>query len=312
MSSPSRATSSGVLVVRILSIALVATGCACQEDTGPSEERPKDTHEVRGRWDTGDRRVSPNTAEKGEVPTTHHTTDPQLPLGRAPRHQQEIAMEGDRAEQEGGNARATDEVSRGHARHGPNEGLDQQVLARTRAQDLEGLTLALQAGGDADARDAAGLTALYCAAHGGDLRCVAVLLQHGATPGKKTAGGYTALYTAAGMGHVEVVRVLLTHGAPVDSQSRMWRDTPLHRAAAEGHAPVVRILLEAGADPNARNHGGQTAMHKAAFWGHRETLNALVQGGADMTLKDDIGATAADTASDRGHSAAAKLLWDAR
>lgn len=75
------------------------------------------------------------------------------------------------------------------------------------------LAKALEAGGDANARDRWGVPLLAIAAGRGDLESVRLLLDHGADPNLASAVGNAPLMVAAALGHPDVARALLDAGA---------------------------------------------------------------------------------------------------
>ena len=94
-----------------------------------------------------------------------------------------------------------------------------------RAGDIDGLTAALAAGAEADARDGKGWTALMHAVDRGYTLLARPLLEAGADPDLRAPDGATALFIAA----------------------------------VHGHTEIVVALMEAGADPSIAGPGGKTA-----------------------------------------------------
>ena len=82
-----------------------------------------------------------------------------------------------------------------------------------KAGDLNGLTRALDAGADVNARDNRSRTALMYAVDKGYLLLVEPLLAAGADPNMRGPDGATALYIAAAHGHSEIVTMLMHAGA---------------------------------------------------------------------------------------------------
>ncbi len=158
-------------------------------------------------------------------------------------------------------------------------------------QDRAGIAkLLLRAGADANAANRYGMTPLSLAGTNGNPETAALLLDAGADPNLATPEGETPLMTSARTGNPEVLRLLLTHGARVD-ESETWRgQTALMWAAAEGNAEAARVLVEAGADVAARSSRGMTALLFAARSGDLDTVRALLDGGAsiDETARDAV------------------------
>lgn len=79
--------------------------------------------------------------------------------------------------------------------------------------DVEGLRALLASGGDVDARDRYGQTALMLAAHHGHADVLETLLAHGADPDVTAKYGLSALMLAVVAGHEASARVLARAGA---------------------------------------------------------------------------------------------------
>ena len=158
-------------------------------------------------------------------------------------------------------------------------------------QDSAGIAkLLLRAGADANAANRYGTTPLSLAGTNGNAETVALLLDAGADPNLANPNGETPLMTASRTGDPDVLRLLLAHGARVD-ESEAWRgQTALMWAAAEGNAAASRVLVEAGADVAARSSRGMTALLFAARKGDLDTVEALLDGGAsvDETAMDAV------------------------
>ena len=125
-------------------------------------------------------------------------------------------------------------------------------------------------GGDLDAKDEEGWSALQRAAAEGLAVAVAELLRR---PGAEVNGvepkqGQTALFLASRVGHAAVVRVLLACAEVEVNHKVRGAYTALHIAAQKGHEAVVRLLLAAGAAVDQVDEDGWTPLHAAAQWGH--------------------------------------------
>ena len=180
--------------------------------------------------------------------------------------------------------------------------------------DSERVLHLLEAGGDPDASQIDGMTALHWAVHREDLgmaralvesgatvqvssrygvtplslacvngnrEIVELLLDAGAEPNATLPGGETALMTAARTGKVGPVKALIDRGAEVEARESVGRQTALMWAAAEGHADVVRELVRAGADPFARLGSGFTPLLFAVREGHIDAMRELLAAGSD-------------------------------
>jgi ankyrin repeat protein len=114
--------------------------------------------------------------------------------------------------------------------------------------------------------------------------------------------GFTALHFAAYFGSLVAMRALLDAGARTEAVTQNFlKNMPLHAAAAGGRIEAARMLLQAGADPNARQHGGNTALMTAAFANRRDLAELLIAFNADVTVRNDEGKTAADVGAGLGN-----------
>ena len=116
-------------------------------------------------------------------------------------------------------AQATTATSRGAAvavpvPASPPAQVDPDALRQAAAAgDLTALRAQLASGGDIDARDAQGRTALMLATVGGQADAVAVLLAHGADPSAADAHGPTPLRAAVAADERAIIAMLRRYGA---------------------------------------------------------------------------------------------------
>ena len=169
-------------------------------------------------------------------------------------------------------------IEAGHA------GVAERLLACGRPPDLtEPLTDAafrgqrdmvfrLQAeGGDINAVNSVGDSALVAAAWGGHEALVLELMQRGADVQRF---GPAALRRAANSGHAGIIRRLVAHGVPVNGRDGSgW--APLMFAAWQNNDVAVRTLLVLGADKNIKENTGKTALDWARQGGHQQIVALL-------------------------------------
>ncbi|MEP7352149.1 MAG: ankyrin repeat domain-containing protein [Acidobacteriota bacterium] len=123
------------------------------------------------------------------------------------------------------------------------------------ADDLELVSLLIQAGAKVSTANIAGSTPLQLAAINGRAAMLERLITAGADPNAPvTKSGDTALMMASRTGKVAAVRVLLDRGAKVNAQETWGGTSALMWAISEKHPDVVKLLLERGADVNARSY----------------------------------------------------------
>ena len=151
------------------------------------------------------------------------------------------------------------------------------------AEDLESVTMLLEAGAGIHAMDSDGKTPLLAAADYGGFRnpeILEALVEAGADVNDRDQVGRTVLEHALRSPAdrvIEVVRRLLDLGADGSVPGLLWE-------AARGDNPeLIAILLAAGADVN---DPGQSPLHGAAYSGGPAVIAALVAAGADVNAKD--------------------------
>ena len=157
----------------------------------------------------------------------------------------------------------------------------------------------LQRGGDVNAAQGDGMTALHWAARDGNDELARVLIYAGANLAAATRlGGYTPLHMAAGSDHAVVVELLLAAGGSPQAKTTSGGATPLHLAAGSGNGTAVEALLRHGAQVNAlEERWGQTPLMFATSRGRLDVAKRLIAAGADMTIAtriDDLPALAAE------------------
>ncbi len=156
-------------------------------------------------------------------------------------------------------------------------------------RDTAAVRALLKQGGDVNAAQGDGMTALHWAAMNNDAALAQVLLYAGANVRAATRiNGYTPLFLAAQHGYADVVNVLLLAGADTKATSSTG-STPLMLAAASGNVRAVTLLLDAGVDINARDASkGQTALMYAAGYNRVQVVNLLTARGADVSIPSKV------------------------
>jgi len=159
--------------------------------------------------------------------------------------------------------------------------MDTKLLDEIRAGNTSGVKQLLAAGGDANARDSEGSTALMLAAYTGNLGMVEALLAAGAGVNDSDERGWTALAKSTynfevKRGFADVAQVLIDAGANIEAQIA-YGIRPLMLAAGYGETEVVETLLEAGAEVTARNEGGLTALMMVKQKHYVDVINLLHQ-----------------------------------
>ncbi|KAJ5804844.1 hypothetical protein N7474_010731 [Penicillium riverlandense] len=145
---------------------------------------------------------------------------------------------------------------------------------------------------------------------------VQMLLEYGGDINAADQFGCTALYQAVEYGHQDIAELLLYHGADVDmtgldtEETRSFRVSPLHAAADVGNKNMsfFDLLFKYGADPNPVDDEGKTPLHWTANRDSVAKARVLLENGADVNARALNGETPLDTAISKGNNAVKQLL----
>jgi hypothetical protein len=122
---------------------------------------------------------------------------------------------------------------------------------REDAANIRIITLLLERGGDPDARDERGMTALMWATRTRSEKIVRLLLTHGCQVEAKDLDGRTAIWFAANAGSIPIVNALLEKRADINVAG-INSGSPLMGAVWAGQPKMVAHLLKRGADTSTR------------------------------------------------------------
>ncbi|MGE5245716.1 MAG: ankyrin repeat domain-containing protein [Betaproteobacteria bacterium] len=115
---------------------------------------------------------------------------------------------------------------------------------------------------------------------------VRALLERGGDVNAAQGDGMTALHWAALHGDADLARMLLSAGANVRAATRIGAYTPLHLASRTGADRVIAALVAAAADVNAATSTGATPLMFAAESGSTAAVKALLDAGATVDARD--------------------------
>jgi ankyrin repeat protein len=139
------------------------------------------------------------------------------------------------------------------------------------------LSQLIKAGGNVDASDASGRTALCVASRNGDADAMRVMLDAGGSfqPDNE---GETLLHALvrSWSRNLGAVDLLLGRGADIDAKSDL-NYTPLHIATLAEHQEYAIYLVQKGANVNAEDKGGYCPLHFAAKRGNLTTTEMLMK-----------------------------------
>jgi ankyrin repeat protein len=153
-------------------------------------------------------------------------------------------------------------------------------------KDADAVRALLRDGGDVNAAQGDGMTALHWVAMHGDADLARALLYAGGNVRATTRlGGYTPMHLASQAGAAAVISALADAGADVDAATSTGA-TPMMLASAGGHIDAVRALLDRRADPGLKERAnGETALMFAAAADRVEVVRLLLERGADPAVK---------------------------
>jgi ankyrin repeat protein len=169
--------------------------------------------------------------------------------------------------------------------------------------DLERLREYVESGGDIDATNRHGMSALMLAIWNGRERAVAeYLVDRGIDLSlRQPSSQWRALTFAAVNGHEDLLAMLLERGDRPDPQGADWK--ALSFAVQYRNSATAAMLLERGAEVDAPDEDGRTPLMRAARNGDPVALELMLRHGADARAADREGNTAL-------HFAAAKASLD--
>ncbi|HYP09672.1 MAG TPA: ankyrin repeat domain-containing protein [Bryobacteraceae bacterium] len=145
----------------------------------------------------------------------------------------------------------------------------------------ESVKVLLDAGADANAKNALGATPLLWGIN--SLEKVRLLIAHGADVNAATNLGKTPLLVAAQQdGSEAVVKMLLAKGANLDCRDKAMGFTPLVASTFANNTAVVRMLVNRGVDVNVADNAGFTPLMNAASAGNLELVQLLLAKGAKV------------------------------
>ncbi|MGB8366787.1 MAG: ankyrin repeat domain-containing protein, partial [Candidatus Babeliales bacterium] len=187
---------------------------------------------------------------------------------------------------------------------------EKQFLAAAKEGNIAFCKDYLQEGGNVNAADENGYTALHYAAEKGDLYIVRYLVdaKHIDLIAQENAQKNLPIHRAAEYGHEQVVAFLAEYGSPINKQNNDGF-SPLHYAAQQGNVAIVRKLLERKASRALLTNNNNSPLHIALTNKHVDIAELLADQ-AVVNVKNDDGNTPLMLASYFGYQKIARLLLD--
>ena len=166
----------------------------------------------------------------------------------------------------------------------------------------------IDGGGDVNAKDNQGTTALVLASKKDFAEIVKLLIEKGAKVDETDNLGRTSLMFAARGGFVDVVEHLMANKADVNIKDGQGT-TALMLASEKGFIEIVR-RLKARAHFNEKDNKGRTALMFAARGGFIEVVSHLIKNGAKVYETDNKNRTSLMFALENGNEEVIKFLID--
>lgn len=191
------------------------------------------------------------------------------------------------------------------------------LMLAAKSHHVTAVAALLAAGLDANARNAAGDTALSIAAGKSEYELMVVgiglALSQDQTSLRKLIfrPAQKSNESAATARRLEAARLLLAAKADPNATDNAG-DTPLFKATLTGDAELVALLIGAGARVNARNEDGSAPLLFASRYGLQEIAATLLHAHADPTIADNDGHTPLELAQSAGNQAVVQLLEDVK
>ena len=138
---------------------------------------------------------------------------------------------------------------------------------------------------------------------------VNIMLSGGMSPNVTDEDNNTPLIIAAANGDLESIKSLISYRAEVNVKNKHGM-TPLLYAVKGKYWNIADYLINSGAKINASNIYGQNALFWAAYHGNAKVVHDLLVRGANYRKKTRLGQTALQMARAFGHVEAAKMIED--
>jgi len=190
-----------------------------------------------------------------------------------------------------------------HSKSAVADQYNDALLQAVEYNDILKVKMLLNAGGDVNAVNEYGATALSIAVRNQNLEIVQILLEADADVNKYIEYGRTVLMTAADNHDLKMVEMLIEAGADIhmcDSDG-----DPVFWYAFEKPS-LFNFFITAGVDINARNNEGKTLLHALVSYEDiflpcvDDIYDMFRQANASVFIKDNEGKSSLDTIFERG------------
>ena len=189
-----------------------------------------------------------------------------------------------------------------------------EFMDHLKKEDIETVSLFLNAGIDINRKIGPLITPLMIAAKEGHVEILELLISHGAKLDDMDATGRTALRLSCQANNLEVAKVLIESGADMTIRDDQDQNA-LNDAILFENLDIVNLLLSKGLNLDDRNMGegysGKTALMYAIDKGNINIINTLLNYGANVNIKTKNGNTALMIAEKKGDQEIINLLLKA-
>jgi len=168
----------------------------------------------------------------------------------------------------------------------------------------DAIKLILAHGGNINAADGNGMTALHIASQQGNKDVVALLLENGAQVNAESKSLDTPLGLAVDSKSIDTMQLLLEHGAKPDWRANTVGFSPLYRAVWQGNTDIAALLLKNTVDQNQINASLFFTTDK-----NLEITKLLLARNANVNITGSYNATPLDVALVRGCGDAYAGIW---
>ncbi len=172
------------------------------------------------------------------------------------------------------------------------------LFLATKENDTAKISKLIEAGGDVDARDEYGVTALmFGIQHGADPDTLSALIEVGTKIDARDATGESAImyalkYWKGNDNLVQCVDVLLGAGANVNVRNEVGKSPLMMGVSKNVSVEVIDRLLDSGSQVNARDSEGKTALMYSLMHGADTGLvERLIEVGSGVDSVDYLGVT---------------------
>ena len=166
------------------------------------------------------------------------------------------------------------------------------IMYACRKRRLNLFHVLLKAGADTNTVDKDDNTCLWYAAHGNcSKKVLQAIIDHGGDVNATNKDGLTALMTACKERHIDTMHVLLKAGSDTNIADKNGITCLILAVAADCSNEVLQEIIVHGADVNATDNGGLTALMWACEKRHVDAIYVLLKAGADTNIADENGNT---------------------